>query len=649
MFAAIGEFNAVAIAYRKRRYLLPALSVAVIFTITFSLYFYFRGVTEENVRATLLKQYEQRQIDSAATLSKSIAADLDRLMTKLQVLSQSGPVRAGDFTSYETELLMKQIYDESNAIARIEGVGLSNSQNIVMNVYQPEIDKNQLIGQNMSSRPFVIEARNNLPSPTFSSGYETIINNQGQRMALLYPIYDQQETHIGWTRSAVDASLFFERYGNIYDIKSEYFWVLDKKGNILVSPLTSLEGKNVADEEVQKQIATTEEINEHLQKVLAGQISTAIFPEPFGEAINTGYPVVIRGGPVYFVFLVTPTVSIYSHIEDTLFASKVQTVALLAISASVISALLILLTRINLILQKTVRKRTSELESASAKLESLNNELEVKNMQLIKSNKELEEKENALEDAVTKVLEIEKEKEEFSAMITHELKTPLVPVIGYSELLLDETLGQLNEKQKETIRVMNSSAVSLSRLISDLLDVRKLELGKMKFEKHDVPAKQLVEQCLTALKPLAQAKGVTLTHKIGHESSDTLRIMCDDKRIRQVLDNLVNNAIKFSPANVGKIEVSVKKEDIRGTTLFAVKDNGTGIPKDKQLNIFQKFYQADTSLTRNAGGTGLGLAISKGIVEAHDGRIWFESEPGVGSTFYFSIPASINSSVAITG
>jgi hypothetical protein len=134
-----------------------------------------------------------------------------------------------------------------------------------------------------------------------------------------------------------------------------------------------------------------------------------------------------------------------------------------------------------------------------------------------------------------------------------------------------------------------------------------------------------------------------MTSKIEHESSDSLRITCDDKRIRQVLDNLVNNAIKFSPANVGKIEVSVKKEDVRGSMLFAVKDNGTGIPKDKQRNIFKKFYQADTSMTRNAGGTGLGLAISKGIVEAHDGRIWFESEPGLGTTFYFSIPRSLKS------
>lgn len=287
-------------------------------------------------------------------------------------------------------------------------------------------------------------------------------------------------------------------------------------------------------------------------------------------------------------------------------------------------------------LQHLVQEKTKELQAANTRLESTN-------MSLQSLNKVLEEQKEQLHEA-------DAIKEEFSAMVTHELRTPLVPVIGYTELLLDGTLGSLTEKQRETVKVINTSASSLLQLISDLLDARKLELGKMKLEKREASAKELVEHCVNAFKPLAQAKGIHLTTKVEQEQfNDRLMIISDAKRMRQVLDNLVNNAIKFSPANVGKIEVSVKKEDIRGGMLFAVKDNGTGIPKNKQHNIFQKFYQADTSTTRNAGGTGLGLAISKGIIEAHDGRIWFESEPGVGSTFFFSIPASLNSSVAITG
>jgi signal transduction histidine kinase len=284
-------------------------------------------------------------------------------------------------------------------------------------------------------------------------------------------------------------------------------------------------------------------------------------------------------------------------------------------------------------LQQLVQEKTKELEAA-------NNELKGKNTSLQSLNKVLQEQKKQLR-------EVDNEKEEFSAMITHELKTPLVPIIGYSELLLDGTLGQLNEKQKESIQVMNNSAASLSRLISDLLDARKLELGKMKFEKRDASPTIMVEQSLSSLQPFAQAKGVTMTSKTEQESSDRLIIRCDAKRIRQVLDNLVNNAIKFVAANTGKIEVSVKRESDSGTILFAVKDNGIGIPKDKHQNIFKKFYQADTSLTRNAGGTGLGLAICKAIIGAHDGKIWFESEPGVGSTFYFSLPPGLKSTTVL--
>jgi signal transduction histidine kinase len=263
------------------------------------------------------------------------------------------------------------------------------------------------------------------------------------------------------------------------------------------------------------------------------------------------------------------------------------------------------------------------------------------------NTKELQKSNTDLKNMAEKLKEADIEKEEFSAMITHELKTPLVPVIGYSELLLDGTLGPVPEKQKEVIRVMSNSASSLSRLISDLLDARKLALRKMKFEMHDVVAIEMVEQSLNGLRPLAQAKGVTLVSKIDKESGEQLKLSCDAKRIGQVLDNLVNNSIKFAPANTGKVEVSVKKEAGGETIVFTVSDNGVGIPKDKQSNIFRKFYQADTSLTRNVGGTGLGLAISKGIIEMHNGTISFESEPGVGTRFYFSLPLKFKSAFAI--
>ena len=246
-----------------------------------------------------------------------------------------------------------------------------------------------------------------------------------------------------------------------------------------------------------------------------------------------------------------------------------------------------------------------------------------------------------LKKQAAQLRQLDKEKEEFSAMITHELKTPLVPVIGYSELLLDGTLGYLTEKQKQKLHTIHESASSLSRLISDLLDARKLELGKMKLLIANTVVKEMVEQCLEAIRLSAQSKGVTLSFS---PSDNDLMVEVDSKRIQQVLNNLLTNALKFVSPQTGEIEVVAARysdgvDASRHFVLFTVKDNGIGIPKEKQKNLFKKFYQADTSLTRNVGGTGLGLAISKGIVEAHEGKIWFESEEGRGSIFSFIIPA----------
>jgi signal transduction histidine kinase len=262
-------------------------------------------------------------------------------------------------------------------------------------------------------------------------------------------------------------------------------------------------------------------------------------------------------------------------------------------------------------------------------------ELEGKNEELSSTNMSLQVLNGLLERQKEKLAEVDKAKDEFSAMITHELKTPLVPIIGYSELLMDGSLGELTQKQREKIQIMHHSANSLLRLISDLLDARKLELGQMKFSiANNVSAETIVKECMNSVLPLAEARGVALEYR-----AQDAKLKCDQKRIDQVLHNLLTNAIKFVPERTGRIEIYVEKSQ-DGQIVFAVKDNGTGIPAAKQQHLFKKFYQADTSMSRNAGGTGLGLTISKGIVEAHGGKIWFESQEGAGSTFYFTVPES---------
>ncbi len=239
---------------------------------------------------------------------------------------------------------------------------------------------------------------------------------------------------------------------------------------------------------------------------------------------------------------------------------------------------------------------------------------------------------SATKEKIEQSKEIDKAKDEFLAMITHELKTPLVPIQGYSELLLDGTLGELTEEQKEKIRIMYQSSLSLSQLIQDLLDVRRLELGQLKFNKVSVNADKLVYDAIEIMAVSAGKGGAKLTAQI----EKPINVTCDPDRIIQVLTNLIKNSIRFVPEQNGIIEVGVGEDG--NEALFSVKDNGIGIPKNMQEGLFKKFYQVDTSARRKSEGSGLGLAICRGIVEGHGGKIYVESDAGKGATFYFTLP-----------
>jgi len=222
-------------------------------------------------------------------------------------------------------------------------------------------------------------------------------------------------------------------------------------------------------------------------------------------------------------------------------------------------------------------------------------------------------------------------KDEFLAMITHELKTPLVPIQGYSDILLSEHLGKLTDKQKERIQIIKSSSETLLAIISDLLDAQKLDLGqlRMKIEKKNIS--EAINKSINSLKLEAESNNI----KIVSNVKDII-VNHDPERISQVITNLMKNSIIAIKPNSGTIEIIA--EELPTEVKISVKDSGVGIAKDKQSNLFKKFYQVDTTLTRERGGSGLGLAICKGIIENHYGKIWVNSDHGQGATFSFTIP-----------
>ena len=232
-------------------------------------------------------------------------------------------------------------------------------------------------------------------------------------------------------------------------------------------------------------------------------------------------------------------------------------------------------------------------------------------------------------DEETKKTEIAKD--EFLAMINHELKTPLVPIQGYADILLSEHLGKLTDKQKERIEIIKSSSETLLSLISDLLDAQKLELGQLKMRKEKINIKDTVIHAVELFLPQAQKNKIQIISNMTDYP-----IEHDSARISQVITNLIKNSLTAVEPEKGKIEISMKNmpQEIQ----ISIKDNGIGIPLNKQSELFKKFYQVDASLTREKGGSGLGLAICKGIIENHGGTITAKSTPNQETIFTVTLP-----------
>ena len=227
---------------------------------------------------------------------------------------------------------------------------------------------------------------------------------------------------------------------------------------------------------------------------------------------------------------------------------------------------------------------------------------------------------------------IDKAKSEFIAMVTHDLKTPIVPIASYSRMLIQERFGELNDKQKEKLKVIISSTESLQNLISDIHDLHKADLDKLKLNLESVDVNEIVLQSIETVLPLANRRGVILEDM----TTPGLEINVDKQRMIQVVTNLIKNAIDFVPVEEGVIRIEYQLQDNNMT--LSIVDNGIGIPKDKINNLFNRFCQLDSSNNGGRSSSGLGLYICKVIIEQHGGKIWAESEVGKGTSMRISLP-----------
>ena len=234
-------------------------------------------------------------------------------------------------------------------------------------------------------------------------------------------------------------------------------------------------------------------------------------------------------------------------------------------------------------------------------------------------------------EAALGVSEADRLKKEFLATMSHELRTPLTSILGFTQLILKELYGPLPQGVRDAMEDVAQSGEHLLSLVNDVLDLSRIEAERMTLELAEWPADAGLQAVARRLRPLAEEKGLALEVNVA---AGLPHFRHDLRRITQILLNLVGNAIKFTEQGAVRIEVRRHGAEM----WYAVQDTGVGVSEDQLKTLFDEFQQVNSTIARGVPGTGLGLAIAKRLVELHGGRIWAESEPGVGSTFRFVLP-----------
>ena len=373
-----------------------------------------------------------------------------------------------------------------------------------------------------------------------------------------------------------------------------------------------------------------------------GQEEVSVARDLQGRQVLTTYASISPLG--WFIFLEQPLAEAFVPLYASIFRTVLFVLAgiVLSILASLILARR-MVTPIRALRDGAARIGTGDFGHridlhTGDELETLGEEFNQMTTRLQESYAHLEEKVKArtreLSDAFQQLEIANKHKSEFLANMSHELRTPLNAILGYTELIVDKIYGDVPEKIQDVLVRVGENGRHLLSLINDVLDLSKIEAGRLTLSLNDYSMQDLVQTVITSVESLSAEKNLVLRKEVP---SDLVTGKGDEQRIAQVFLNLVGNAIKFTDEGKVCIEVTTSNRSF----LVSVSDTGPGLSEDDQQGIFEEFHQVDGSSTREKGGTGLGLSISKKIVEMHGGSIWVESTLGKGSIFFFTLPIRV--------
>ena len=582
------------------------LSIILIIGISYGLFFYFQNNTENNIRNSLFNQQKQRQIDATEALSRHISSDLDSIMARLQMLANSAVLQEGELSGNETTELLQEVYNQINSITPTDRLFILNKDNIATINIIPKGEKS-FVGINFSYREWVKQTKDTLMT-VFSNGFEGMDGKY--RIALAYPIVNKNTgQYLGLVGAAIPTISFFEHYGNIYNIKSQYLAVLDRNSVQLIHPIKSFIGTPFFGSHTQEVTGHNTILNSLIRRVLSGKQDFDIYEFQNGERLNTGNPIFVAGKPIYFVFVITPTSTIYSQINDVISVQRLQTFSLLAGITTAVVILIVFLIKWNSSLDREVKRRTKELDESNKQLVLANKKLESANEQLkVHDNMQ----------------------NEFINIAAHELRTPIQPIL----LLSDDLKSKIKDNEQLTlIDVISRNAKRLRRLTEDILDVTRIESKSLKLHKEQFNLNDVIVNTIDDIKINRYFNNKKNDIKILYDSDKDIFVKADKERLSQVIFNLLSNAIKFTSGEGGNISIISEKKD--NQLIVSIKDTGSGIDPDILPRLFSKF------VTKSFEGTGLGLFISKSIIEAHGGKIWAgNNSNGKGATFSFILPAA---------
>jgi signal transduction histidine kinase len=597
------------------------ISIISIVILSYGLFFYVQGITENNVKNSLFEQQKDRQLESAISISQNIESDFNLMILMLDGLANSAYFQQAELYSEQAKKLMEEKYQQFDTIVDRLFV-LDKNDVVTLSITQSGSET--FVGNDLSLREWVGETRNTL-RPVFSNGFE----RQGiYTIFITYPIINRDsKEYIGMVVTSIPTVEFFSHYGNVRDSNSPFLVAYDKNGIILADGANDeLVGESFFDVTTQEAIKSDLTLNSLTKSLLSGNAGYGVYDYGTGERLVTQSAIFIDGVPLFSIQLVKPSSQIYSQINQVLFTERMKMLSLLGGTSAAVVVLIVFLIKWSSSLDIEVRRRTSELNDSNERLALAIDRLKIQ----------------------------EKMQKEFINVAAHELRTPIQPILGLSEILRSRLTKGKEWQGHDLLDIIIRNAKRLQRLAEDILDVTRIESQSLKLKKEQFDLNQIVSQTVedhrNQISSSYQDSANNDTHirLVFVPDKDEILIEADKSRISQVISNLLSNAVKFTKLektedtkistrenNAKTISITVSKDDLQKEAVVSIRDSGIGIDSEIIPRLFSKFA------SKSFEGTGLGLFISKSIIEAHGGRIWAENNESNGyydgATFRFTL------------